>query len=238
MTGLYILMAMLSASIVIKLANPLLHPGAGGAPTRRQDRAVALAVIVLLPLLALVFYHLLGRPDFKGAPVMGLAYQQVAERNAASLAVRPMQRLLSQNSEDMGALISMGQINYRMGKFESAVPYFAKATEIAEKKEDFRYFTLLKVLGEVMVDAEKGTVSDDAKAVFEKVLVIHAENPIARYYLALYKAQHGQREDAIMEWRALLGDGPNTIYWKQRVRDSIAATREALRLEAQERAAQ
>ncbi len=233
MTMLYILMAMLSASVVIKLAQPLLHPGAGGAPTRRQDRATALAVIIVLPLLALVIYHFLGRPEMKGAPVLGLEYQKVAERNAASLALRPMQRLLSENGEDVGALISMGQINYRMGKLDAAVPYYRKAAELAEAQKDFRYFPLLKVVGEVMVEAAGGTVTPEAKEIFEKVLVIHAENPIAHYYLALYQAQQGQREEALLVWRRLLSEGPNTIYWKQRVRDSISATREELRLEAQ-----
>lgn len=235
MTMLYILMAMLSASIVIKLANPLLYPGAGGAPTRRQDRAISLAVIVLLPLVALVFYHLVGRPDLKGAPVLGLEYQQVAERNAASLAVRPMQRLLSQNAEDMGALVSMGQINYRMGKFDAAAQYFRKAADLARQQDDYRYQPLLKMLGETLVNAGDGEVTAEAKEVFDTVVALHPQNGIARYYLSLYKAQHGQREEAIAEWRQLLGEGPNTIYWKQRVRDSIAATREEMRLEAQEK---
>ena len=235
MTMLYILMAMLSASVVIKLARPLLHPGAGGAPTRRQDRATALAVMILLPLVALVFYHILGRPDLKGSPVLGLAYHQVAERNAASLAIRPMQRLLSENSEDMGALISMGQINYRMGKYEAAVPYYRKAAELADEQKDFRYQPLLKVLGETMVQASNGVVTTEAKAVFDTVIALHRENPIARYYLALYMAQHGQREEAIAQWRQLLSEGPNTIYWKQRVRDSIGATREEQRLGAQKK---
>lgn len=233
MTMLYILMAMLSASIVIKLANPLLYPGAGGAPTRRQDRAISLTVVIVLPLVALVFYHLIGRPDLKGSPVLGLEYQQVAERNAASLAVRPMQRLLSQNAEDIGALISMGQINYRMGKYDGAAPYFRKAADIAKQQDDYRYQPLLKVLGETMVEAGDGVVTPEAKEVFDTVIALHPQNGIARYYLSLYKAQHGQREEAIAEWRQLLGEGPNTIYWKQRVRESIATTREELRLEAQ-----
>lgn len=237
MTLLYILMALLSASVVIKLANPLLHPGAGGAPTRRQDRAAWLAVIIVLPLLALLFYHLLGRPDLKGAPVIGLAYQEVAERNAAALAVQPMQRLLSQNREDIGALITMGQINYRMGKYDAAIPYFRKAMDLAEQQKDFRYQPLMKVLGETMMQQSQGVVTPQAKGLFERVIALHRENPIARYYLALDKAQHGQREEAIAEWRQLLSEGSHTIYWKQRVRDAIATTREDMRLEAQDAAA-
>lgn len=233
MTMLYVLMAMLAASVVIKLARPLLNPGPGGAPTRRQDRALALGMIVLLPLLALVFYHALGRPDLPGAAVIGSGYQQASERNSALLALRPMQRLLSQNSEDMGALVSMGQLNYRMGKYSDAVPYFRKAAEIAKEQGDFRYQPLLKVLGETMMQASGGVVTPEAKALFEHVLALHKENGIARYYLALYKAQNGQRTQALEEWTQLLSEGPPAIYWKERVRNSIAATREQLRLEAQ-----
>lgn len=236
MTMLYILMAMLSASVVIKLAQPLLHPGAGGTPTRRQDRAAALALIIVLPLLALAIYHWLGRPDMKGSPVLGLEYQQVADRNAASLAVRPMQRLLSENGEDIGALVSMAQINYRMGKYDAAVPYYLKAIDLAQQQQDFRYFILLKVVGEVMVQAAEGVVTPEAKEIFERVLLVHGENPIARHYLALYQAQQGNPEQAMVQWRQLLSEGPNTIYWKQRVRDAIAVTREEQRLQVQDAA--
>lgn len=232
MTLLYIFMAMLSASVVIKLARPLLHPGAGGAPTRRHDRAMALAVIVIIPLVALIFYHMVGRPDLPGAPVIGGNYQQANDRNAAMLAIRPMQQLLSQNNEDMGALVTLGQLNYRMGKYAAAVPYFRKAAEIARESNDFRYQPLLKMLGETMVEAADGKVTPETKAVYETVLALHSTNGLARYYLALYKAQHGQREEALKEWTQVLSEGPPSIYWKQRVRDSMAKTREEMRVES------
>ena len=63
---------------------------------------------------------------------------------------------------------------------------------------------------------------------------MHADSPIVLYYLGLYKAQTGRREEAIEDWQKLLVGGSPAVYWKQRVREAIASTREAMRLEARQ----
>lgn len=230
MWGLYLFMALLSASIVVKLARPLLHPGPGVAVADRRRRAQALSVIILLPLLALVLYQLTGRPDLRGAQAIFTGYNTMAERHNAALAQRPMMRLLNEDGEDVGALVSMAQINYRLAKYEAALPYLARAWDVAARDDDWRLRHIIIMLGETMVLRDDGRVGDDTREVFEEVLALHAENPLARHYLALYKAQHGDRAGAIAEWNVLLSEGPVGAYWKKRVRDGIAEAREDLRL--------
>lgn len=220
---LYVLMAMLSASIVVKLARPLRH----------DARARWLAgAVVLLPVMALALYHALGRPDMKGAPRVFTAYER-EDRNAALLATRPMQQLLSKNAEDLGALISLGQINYRLGKFDAAARYFAQGRDIARRDGDWRLRIVTGLMGESLVEANDGKVSEDARDVFLDMRGQYDKSPLARHYLALYKAQNGQEAEAIADWNRLLGEGDHTIYWKARVREAMSATRETLRLEAE-----
>lgn len=222
MWGLYIMMAALSASVVVKLARPLRHD--------RHARALAGAV-ALLPVMALVLYQGLGQPDMKGAPTIFVNVPERHDRNAALLAARPMQQLLSQNAEDLGALISLGQINYRLGKFDAAARYFAQSREIARESGDWRQRIVTNLLGETLVEANAGTVTDDARAVFEGLLAQYPQSPLPRHYLALYKAQNGREKEALADWAKLLGEGDHTIHWKRRVREQMSATREKMRLE-------
>lgn len=226
---LYVFMALLSASVVMKLVQPLLSPGTGGRPTRRRDRAIARATIVMLPLVALLVYHALGRPDLRGNPLYLYRDVSVSDRNAALLAVRPMRALLSENSEDIGALVAMGQLNYRLEKFDAAAPYFRAALSLAIEAEDWRVRVIATALGETLVNAAAGRVDDDAVAVFTFIREMHPQNPLARYYLGLRLAQDGQLEEAVAIWTELLSEGDTTIYWKQRVRRALAETRGQMR---------
>ncbi len=232
MLMLYLLMALLSASIVIKLVSPLLAPGSGGAPTRRQDRAVAMTMIVLLPLLALALYHVLGQPDQRGSPVIGVDYQRVIERNRAALALRPTRILLTQNAEDIGALVSMGQVNYGMGRYGDAAQFFGRAVEIAARDDDFRLRIIANMQGEALIAAADGVVTPQAHEVFAYILSLYPQSPIGRHFMALEKAQQGHYQQALDEWQVLLSEGPTGAYWKKRVREDMARVREQLRVRA------
>lgn len=233
MMGLYLLLAMLSASVVIKLVRPLQHPGPGMGAVPRRPRLAWLGAIMALPLLALALYLLRGAPDLPSQPMAFRDIAVRADRSVAMLAVRPMQILLADDGENLGALLDMGQLNLRLGKAEAAARYYEQAAIVAARQNDWRLRLALSMQGESMVAANNGTVPDDALAVFDHVLHIFPNNGPAQYYKALYMAQHGQRAEAVKIWMDLLSQGDNTIYWKQRVRESLAATREEMRREQQ-----
>lgn len=233
MMGLYLLLAMLSASVVIKLLRPLQHPGPGLGAVPRRSRLLWLGGIIALPLLALALYLLRGAPDLPAQPMAFRDIALRADRSVAMLAVRPMQILLADDGENLGALMDMGQLNLRLGKADAAARYYQQAAVVAAKQNDWRLRLALSMQGESMVTANNGTVPDDALAVFDHVLQIFPDNGPAQYYKALYMAQHGQRDAAIKIWMDLLARGDNTLYWKKRVRDSLADAREAQRREQQ-----
>lgn len=78
--------------------------------------------------------------------------------------------------------------------------------------------------GEAMVGANKGAVSDEAKAQFDKAAAIDRNEPRAEYFLALWQAQHGQQKEALERWIALANKAPADAPWQGELRRQIAET--------------
>lgn len=225
MWGLYILMALLSASIVIKLAYPLRQTLPALRP---RDQRLALGVVVVLPLLALVAYHGLGRPELHSSMAVFDSYQDIDARRTAALAMQPMARLLTENAEDIGALISMGQINYRLTKYDAAVPYFEKALLLAGRDGDWRERIIANVLTETLMRQSGGVVNEEVRRTVAHILRLHPKSPIGLHYHAMDLAQQNQHAEAIAIWRQLLSDGQPRDYWKQDVRTELIKSQRAL----------
>lgn len=232
MWHLYFFMSILTAGIVLKLVHPLMGRGVHRHldAVTRNDRRFVYVLVAVLPVAALALYLWAGRPDMRGAPVYVTNYMELGDRHYSMLAKRPLEILLEQNGEDAGALISLAQINYNLKNYEDAARYFGAALEIAKRTGDWRTRPLATALGESQVEMAGGTVTPEAKETFDFILTMHPENPLARHYLALYKAQAGDLETAVAEWSRLLNEGPSSEpYWKVRVRQNLARAREELR---------
>lgn len=78
--------------------------------------------------------------------------------------------------------------------------------------------------GEAMVGAAGGTVSAEAKATFDKAVALDPAEPRARYFLALWQAQHGQEKEALDKWIAIANQGPADASWQGDVRRKISET--------------
>lgn len=231
MWGLYVLMSIMAAGVTIKLMMPLLGKGrrrSEGAVTA-DDRKLARLMMLLIPLVSLGLYLLSGRPDLKGAPAVFLRLREMGDEHTSLLAERPLRILIEQNPEDVGALVSLGLVNQQIKHYEDSVGFFKRAVEFAEKQNDWRLRLIANMLGQAQVEGANGVVTDDAYQTFLYVQTIQPDSPIARYYIALWKDQHGRTDEAMAEWIALINEGPPNIYWKKRVRDSIAETRAKMR---------
>ncbi|MEZ0261151.1 MAG: tetratricopeptide repeat protein [Alphaproteobacteria bacterium] len=219
MLHLYIVMGMLAAGVVIKTTAPLLKHG------NATDKRLAITLSCALPLAALALYLALGNPDLAGRPAVLEDPLGMVEREAALMAERPLRTLLEENPEDIGALIKLGVLYMRLNNYSEATKFYAKAVELAQQTGDANLRIYARGLGRAQVKANKGFVGDNAAETFQFVLTLHANEPIARYYLALRLAQQGKTEAALAEWSSMLGEGTPLAYWKQYVRDAMAAAR-------------
>lgn len=220
MLHLYIVMGMLAAGVAVKISAPLLAGGATAA-----DRRLAAVLSFALPAAALSIYLAVGNPDLPGRPAVLEDPHGMIEREAALLTERPLRTLLEENPEDIGALIKLGGVYMRLNNYGEAAKFYARAVELAKQAGDENLRIYARGLGRAQVKANKGFVGDNAAETFRFVLTLHANEPIARYYLALRMAQQGKTEAALAEWSSMLSEGTPLAYWKQYVRDAMAAAR-------------
>ena len=78
--------------------------------------------------------------------------------------------------------------------------------------------------GEALVGVAQSTVTEDARQEFTRAVAINPAEPRARYFLALWQAQHGQQRQALDKWIALSNEGPADAPWQSDVRHQIDAT--------------
>jgi cytochrome c-type biogenesis protein CcmH len=178
------------------------------APLWRR-RAAAVTALVVLPLVAFVFYGELGSPNIPGQPAFSRTTTATPEghQSIASL-VGQVEAHLAANPSDGPGWEVIAPVYMRLGRFDDAVQAWRKALTLngdtATRESD---------LGEAMVAGANGVVTDDAKAIFQRAVALDEHEPKARYFLGLAEEQDGNRDAAAKTWRALLQDSPPDAPW-------------------------
>lgn len=75
--------------------------------------------------------------------------------------------------------------------------------------------------GEALVGLAKDQVTPEARAEFDRAVALDPQEPRARYFLALWQAQHGGEKTALDKWIALANEGPADAPWQADVRRKI-----------------
>jgi cytochrome c-type biogenesis protein CcmH len=181
----------------------------------RRRRAAGFAVLIV-PLVALGFYLKLGSPDVPGQSVFARANESSEDRSIASL-VGQVENHLARNPNDGAGWEVIAPVYLRLGRFSDAVMARKKAIALngdsPVRESD---------LGEALVAAADGVVTDEAKLSFQRAVAGDAHNAKARYFIGLADEQDGNRDDAAKEWHALLDDAPADAPWKDLVRAALA----------------
>jgi cytochrome c-type biogenesis protein CcmH len=89
--------------------------------------------------------------------------------------------------------------------------------------------------GEALTGVANGTVTDAAKGQFEQASKLAPNDPRSRYFLSLYKSQHGDANAALDEWIALANSAPSGEPWQADVRRQIAQTSAKLHVDVRGR---
>ncbi len=236
MWALYIIMSLLAAGTCTKLLQPLVD---GRHDVTARDRKTLYTIICAAPVLALCLYLFLGRPDLPGAPaifggisdpstmVQGL--DDLMARQQALLMRHPAQILLEENPNDLDAIIQLASVHVKLHNYKEAIKFYKHGVLVAEEQHDPFLRIYATTLGQLQVQDDGGNVNDAAIGTFNFVLTLQADNPFARYYLALAKYQHGDIAGAVADWQSLLSGGPPGAFWKDMVRDSLAKAQAELR---------
>jgi cytochrome c-type biogenesis protein CcmH len=181
-------------------------PPASPQSVWRQRVAVVVAVVVV-PAIALGLYLKLGSPNVPGQPAFARSNGQVGNQSVASL-IGQVEEHLARNPNDGAGWEVIAPVYLRLGRFDDAVAARRKAIALngdSPARES--------ALGEALVAAADGVVTDEAKTAFQHAVASDAQDPKARYFLGLADEQDGNREAAAAKWRALLKDAPANAAW-------------------------
>ncbi len=78
--------------------------------------------------------------------------------------------------------------------------------------------------GEALVGVAAGKVTDEAKALFDRAIKSDPSEPRARFFEAMWQAQHGDERGALDKWIALANDSPADASWQPDLRKQIDTT--------------
>jgi cytochrome c-type biogenesis protein CcmH len=190
-------------------------PAASPGQSRRRRRTAAIAALIVLPCLPLGLYLALGSPNVPDQPAFARVKAAQGGQSIESL-IGQVEAHLTKNPNDGAGWEVIAPVYQRLGRFDDAVMARRKSLalngETAERYSD---------LGEALVAAANGVVTDEAKQAFANAVAHDPQQAKARYFLGLADEQDGNVEGAASRWRAMLEDAPPGAPWVGFVRSAL-----------------
>jgi cytochrome c-type biogenesis protein CcmH len=180
-----------------------------------RRRAAAVATLIVLPAVSLGLYVLLGSPNIPSQPAF--ARLEMPGHPAVGALVSQVEAHLATHPDDGAGWEVIAPVYMRTGRFEDAVMARRKALALNGETP-----TREADLGEALVAAADGVVTDEAKTLFQRASAGDAHEPKARYFLGLADEQDGKPQAAAAKWRALIEDAPPGAPWLGFVQESLA----------------
>ena len=179
-------------------------------------RAVTVGSLLILPFGAPGLYVALGSPNLPGEPAFARVKTPQGRESIAGL-VGQVESHLARNPNDGNGWEVLAPVYMRLGRFDDAVEARKKALalngETATRESD---------LGEAEAAAANGVVTAEAKAAFERAVVLDPHEAKARYFLGLAAEQDGRTDEAANRWRSLLAEAPAGAQWVGFVGEALA----------------
>lgn len=173
---------------------------ADGSLARR--RIAAAVALLLVPVVGAGVYVVLGAPHIPGAP---LAERLAAppDRDDIAIMVRKVEEHLKSNPDDAQGYALLAPIYLRLQRPEDAGRAYAQVIRIQGPTGE-----LLSAMGEAMVLANNGIVSNEAVRIFREAVAMDPQEARAQYFLGVGAEQDGRPADALMIWRGLEAHAP------------------------------
>ncbi len=191
---------------------------AAKTPRERSGVVAGLAVALVLPIGAFLFYDRWGSPDIPDQP---LALRQ-PEPQAPNLvaAVAEIERRLAARPDDAEGWSVVAPVYLRLGEGEKAATAFRNVLRLRPPTAQ-----TVAGLGEALVQAADGRVTPEAATEFHRALTLDANWIPARFYLALALSQEGRSAEAADAWSELLRTGPHDGAWRPVAEAALADAR-------------
>lgn len=188
----------------------------------RRALAVAVAAVLLLPLISVGTYLVLGRPDLRDLPLAerrsdrpdGQSIEELVTRVEAHLAKAP---------NDVRGWEVIAPVYLRLGRSQDAADAWSRAIALGGADERRQ-----NGLGEALTAVAGGIVTADARVAFEKSLELEPAGVLPKMYLALALFQEGRLSDAAAAWRRLIDGADPEAPWLPTARAELGRVETAL----------
>lgn len=180
---------------------------------RRLRVVTALVIVIGLPLGSFGLYNVLGEPSLPGQPYASrqedpdLKMSEMAANLAAELKAKP----------EADGFATLAETYFSLRRYGEAANAFRQAITMGLIDAQ-----MIASLGESLTLENNGEVSPDARTAFQQALTLDREEPRARFYLGLAKAQAGRFAEAVSIWRDLEKGSPSDAPWLPMLKEHIA----------------
>lgn len=211
------------AALRLEVERRALAEGAEIVPDRRPlgekslfRLALGLAAVVALGGAGL--YALLGSPELAGAgprgAVIAPAPADAAHEGADVQAmIVQLETQLRETPADVDGWRMLGWSYFQTGRFAEAAEAYGRSAALDPGNAEH-----FSAQGEALVQAGGGQVTPAALTAFRGALRADAQDPRARYFIAVEMDQRGEREAAMSAWIELINSAPAGAPWATEVR--------------------
>jgi len=190
---------------------------AAGTPSVSTRTILISATLLVVAGIGLFIFR--SQDDDARSGVLSMASSEGAGQNLDDVdtMIDRLAKRLEENPDDGEGFRMLGWSYAMTGRPEQAIEPYKRALALLPGQAN-----VYTGYGEALVGIAKDTVTPEAKGYFEKAVSLDPNEPRARYFLALWKAQNGQGKVALDEWIALANQGPANAPWQGDVRSQIA----------------
>jgi cytochrome c-type biogenesis protein CcmH len=200
---------------LIAAAGGLSKADGDDASERSGWRRFAIGTVTIVPpAVGLCLYIMLGSP---GLPDQPLEARLENPGNDMSLLVAKVERHLAQNPNDGTGWDVLAPIYFRTMRLDDAELAYRNAMRIMGPNA-----TRLSGLGETLVAANDGIVTEDARSAFEEAVRLEPGNARARFYVALSLEQSGRTAEAKATFEEIAKASPPDAPWMGLINEHIA----------------
>ena len=185
-------------------------------PSRRLHLVVGALAVMLISVGAFSVYLKLGSPNLPGQPV-ATRFAAAQRKDPAIEQLAALETRTSQTPDDGKTWETIAPIYMQVGRYGDAVTARRNALRLLDKTAERE-----ADLGEALVTAANGIVTDEAKEAFDRAYRLDGANVSARFYIGLAAEQDGRKDEAARIWRKLLADSPPGAPWRPLVQTALA----------------
>ncbi|MBT3989104.1 MAG: c-type cytochrome biogenesis protein CcmI [Rhodospirillaceae bacterium] len=186
--------------------------------------AMAIAIIVVIPLAALGLYQHLGSPQKPDLPFAKRKFAAPVKAANAEMErlVNALKARMEENPDKIEGWLLLGRSLVSLERFKDASEAFRRAFQVDPNRAD-----IAASAGETGFMAEGGEFTPEVRRYFQTAQKLNPGEHKALYYLGLDLAEQKKYREAMQNWIDLIAISPPNAPWLEIVRQRLAAIAES-----------